>query len=110
MDTIEPFSSPILRMASPSVGTPGQCITETLGCYHFNPVGVEDGTTRTYTLTRKYVSKEQHCEYMKRYQKKRYQNDPEYREAQLKKAKERYHKNKARLEELETLKKSTDVV
>jgi UTP:GlnB (protein PII) uridylyltransferase len=100
METIEPFSLPILRMASPSVGSPGQCITET----------VEDGTTRTYTLTRKYVSKEQHCEYMKRYQKKRYQTDPEYREAQLKKAKERYHKNKARLEELETLKKSTDVV
>ena len=62
-----------------------------LGCSR--PI-MEDGTTRTYTLARKYVSKEQHNTYMKAYLKKRYHNDPVFRQNQLEKAKQRYQARK----------------
>ena len=60
-----------------------------------------DEPVKTYTLSRKNVSKEQHSKYMKAYQKRRYDTDPEYRQTQINNAKIRYRNNKLKMELLE---------
>ena len=76
----------------------------------FEQINIQDGSqykTPSYTLraVRKYQekNKEKINEYARNRKKERYQNDPEFREKEKKKAMERYYKKKQEKEEKEKI-------